>query len=389
MAGAREAIRIATAANDPQAIAAAHVALEQARGESELASGLENVLLSQISGVSGGDFGAGSFLDDPTVIRSLAQLATSSRPVGERELGPMMSNEELVNRIESGSWGSSPRMAVSTDPSLPDASRYTAPIGVISQLRRKLTLLDLIPTSTMEGLAFSYAKESGSFTTAAETAERAVKPQGDDPLVAGEVRAKTIAHWNKVARQQLADTPALAVTLQSRLLYGVLRRLEDEIVAGSGTAENLLGIVNTTGIASVPYAAGTPLADLALTGQTDVLLSDAQPNAVVLHPSDWASMLTAKASGSGEYLSDSGPFGMNPDLLWGLAVIASKVMPVGQALIGDFTQGCTLYVREAPNVRISDSDQDDFIRNVCTVLAEGRFGLAIWRPACFAVVHLA
>jgi hypothetical protein len=46
-------------------------------------------------------------------------------------------------------------------------------------------------------------------------------------------------------------------------------------------------------------------------------------------------------------------------------------------------------VREAVNVRLSDSDQDDFIRNRLTALAEGRFALAIWQPSAFSLVHLA
>ena len=75
-------------------------------------------------------------------------------------------------------------------------------------------------------------------------------------------------------------------------------------------------------------------------------------------------------------------------MLWGLPAVPSKVLAPGTAIVGDFSQ-CTLYVREGANVRISDSDQDDFIRNRVTLLGEGRFGLAVWQPAAFAVVDLA
>jgi HK97 family phage major capsid protein len=63
-------------------------------------------------------------------------------------------------------------------------------------------------------------------------------------------------------------------------------------------------------------------------------------------------------------------------------------MPAGQALVGDFANGATLFVREAVNVRTSDADQDDFVRNRLTMLGEGRFGLAVWQPAAFTLVHL-
>ena len=36
-----------------------------------------------------------------------------------------------------------------------------------------------------------------------------------------------------------------------------------------------------------------------------------------------------------------------------------------------------------------NSDQDDFVKNRLTMLGEGRFGLAVFQPSAFALVHLA
>jgi hypothetical protein len=51
-------------------------------------------------------------------------------------------------------------------------------------------------------------------------------------------------------------------------------------------------------------------------------------------------------------------------------------------------QGATLFVRERVHVLISDSDQDDFLRNRVTLLGEMRAAIAIWQPSCFALVDL-
>ena len=387
-AEAQKALEAAKKMDDPQAVQACEVALQQAFGEIEMAQGLENALLHQMAGVGNGVVGQDSFLDDPAVIRELEQLADSSMPIGTLNLGPAMSRETLVSMIETGTWGPK-RLALSTDPNLPDTARQTQYFGVVPQLRRRLRLLDLIPTMTMEGRSFDYTRESGSLDTAAETAELALKPQADEILTDAQVVARTIAHWSKLARQQLADVPSLATVVQGRLTYGVLRRVENAILAGDGVGENLLGILNTTGIADVVFAGGTPLTDLSLTGIVDVLLADAEPNAVILNPADWASMLAAKAVGSGERLDSAGAFSTQADTIWGLTAIPSTAMPLGEALVGDFTGGATLFVREGINLRVSDSDQDDFLRNRVTLLAEGRWGLAVWQPAAFAVVHLA
>ena len=118
-----------------------------------------------------------------------------------------------------------------------------------------------------------------------------------------------------------------------------------------------------------------------------MLAAEATPDAVVLNPVDYGSMLAAKAVGSGERLDSNGAFSTPGDTIWGLPAIVSTVLPAGQCLVGDFGLGATLFVREGINTRMSDSDQDDFVRNRVTILGEGRFGLGIWQLAAFALVN--
>ncbi len=384
---AREGVDSAAKLDDKQAIATTQVRLAAAEDELEMASELERALLSQVAGVSGVGMGGESFLDDPSVVRSLEQLAHSSMPIGQLALGPAMGRDELVAQMQSGSWGGR-SFAVAGDVQLPDTARVGPYYGMVAQLRRRLSVPDLIPTESMSGQSFDYTQEQGSFDTAAETVEAAIKPQADLELADAQVVAKTIAHFIKLKRQQLADVPALATVTQSRLTYGVMRRLENAVVAGDGQGENLLGILNTTGVASVAFAAGEALTDLTLDAITAVILSDAEPDAVVVHPTDLATMLKNKATGSGERLDSEGAFSTTANMLWGLPALSSKVMPVGSALVGSFGTGATVFVREGVNVKTSDADQDDFIRNRVTMLGEGRFGLAVWQPTAFAIVHL-
>ena len=384
---AREGRDAAAKLDDRQAITACEVRLAAAEDELEMASELERALLAQVAGVSGTG-SVDSFLDDPNVVRSLEQLATSSMPVGTMMLGPAMSRDELVAMMQSGRWGRG-TMAAAGDVTIPDSARLGPYYGTVAQLRRPLRLLDLIPSQPMEGQSFTYTQESGSFDTATETSEAAIKPAGDLQLVDATVEAKTIAHWTKTPRQQISDVPALGVLIQSRLSYGVMRRLENQILVGDGTGENLTGILATPGIGDVAFSAGEALSDLTLDGISTVIVSDAEPDAVVANPLDVSAMLKAKASGSGERLDSEGAFSDLPTTMWSLPLIQSKVMPQGQALVGAFGTGTTVFIREAVNVRISDADQDDFIRNQLTMLGEMRAGLAVWQPAAFCVVHLA
>lgn len=230
-------------------------------------------------------------------------------------------------------------------------------------------------------------QELGELDTAREVEEEgSIKPEAEAGLVDAQVVVQTIAHWLKLHRAQISDVPTLMTTCQGRLTFGVMLRLENAVLAGTGEGQHIRGILNTEGVQDVPFVAG-PLSDLVLDGAVAVELGLADANGVVVHPTDWAAMLKATDSGGGR-LDSGGAFGVEPATAWGLPVVRSTAIEQGPALVGDFTQA-TVYVREALTLRTSDADQDDFVRNMVTVLCEGRFALVVWAPQAFALVRLA
>ena len=325
---------------------AATEAIHAGERDLEMARDEESAVLHQAAGMT---VHRSSFLDDPSAVGQLEQLAYSSLPLGNVNLGLAMPAEELVARIDASDWGAPSRMAAAGDVTVSDIARGAGYRGMVPQLRRPLRLLDLIPSAPGSGSGFDYTQETGSFDTAVETVEGAVKPTGEITFTDAEVRYATIPHWVKVPRQQLADVPALQSVIETRLIYGVLRRVENQIVSGDGAGENLRGLLHTSGVASIPFDADVPLAEIPLAGIVDVLLSDATPTATVLHPTDWVKMLTAKSDPSGDYYG-GGPFGGQSRTLWDLPSIPSKAIPAGTALVGDWSQ-ITLFVREGANVR--------------------------------------
>jgi HK97 family phage major capsid protein len=279
------------------------------------------------------------------------------------------------------------RDAVKADlaPTSPLREANAPSINLLPQLLRPLRLLDLLPVGTMDGNTFSYVVEGGSLDGATEVVEEAVKPQLAVTFTDATVQAQTIAAWMKLRKQSLADFAALRGVIDNRLRYSVQRRLEGQILAGNGSDPNLRGILNTSGIGAVDYAAG-PVADLILTGITAVMLAEAQATGIVMNPLDWQGVLTAK-NDSGDYYG-GGPFSITPQVLWGVPLIPSTVIPAGTVLVGDFALGAQLFIREGVQVLLSDSDQDDFIRNRVTLLGEMRAALAVFRPTAFATVDL-
>jgi HK97 family phage major capsid protein len=58
-------------------------------------------------------------------------------------------------------------------------------------------------------------------------------------------------------------------------------------------------------------------------------------------------------------------------------------MTAGNFLVGRFRGSATLYDRMAARVEVSTEDSDNFRRNLVTVLAEERVGLAVKQPTGF------
>lgn len=314
---------------------------------------------------------------------------TSRQKFGAIELGEIASREEAVRAFSTpGFFADLP-----TAPGAPVDSTGVAPMirpdfrGLFPPVLRRLTFLDLIPKGTTDSNTIEYVQVQSIPGSAAPVAEGAVKPQEGLALVDATAPVRTIAGWIKVNRQAMDDMAGLATLINTLLPYDVRRQIESQILSGNGAGQNLRGIIGMSGVNDVAFVAGSNKLDMLLRGITTLILNDADPNVLVANPLLWQDILMAKTSGSGEYLA-GGPFQFTTPQIWGLAVTASRAVAQDLPIIGD-TSGATLLFREGVNVKTSDSDQDDFIRNRVTVLAEARVAFPVWRPASWATVHTA
>jgi HK97 family phage major capsid protein len=314
------------------------------------------------------------------------QLFQSRAKFGSIELGPVATREEAVG-FWSGSMAAPPGVAPGADIG---THQFAVPIdqrGVIPPLLKPLTLLDVIPTGVTDSNVVQYVQVTAIPGYAAETAELAVKPEEGITFADATANVVTIAGYAKTARQALDDMSGLATLINTQLPYDVRRRLEAQILSGSGTGINLRGILNTTGIGAPASVAGDTVADAIARAMTTIVLSDANPGFVAMNPLTWLDVVTAKASGSGEYMfaDPGGIFTMfGQSTIWGLRITQNRLLGQTAPLVGD-PMGATILVREGVNIKTSDSDQDDFIRNRVTVLAETRVAFPVWRPSAFAV----
>lgn len=265
--------------------------------------------------------------------------------------------------------------------SVGDAINQTRLPGILPLPQRRLTVRDLISPGRMDGNTLEYVKETGFTNSAAPVAEGSSKPESDIKLELYTTSAKVIAHWMKASKQVLSDISQLRSIIDQRLLYGLAYVEEAQLLSGDGTGQNLLGIIPQATAYSAPIAlADLNIIDVLRLSMLQAALAEYPATGHVMNPIDWASIETLK-DGEGRYIIGN-PQGTTQPTLWGLPVVATQAMTVRKFLTGAFKLGAQLFDRWDARVETGFVN-DDFIKNLVTVLAEERLALAVYRPEAF------
>ena len=320
-----------------------------------------------------------------------AGIFRSSGHFGTVEFGQLANREDVASFLRSRAMAAEPPAA----PAGPVGSSSVAGAirpdyrGILPPNLMSLSLLDMIPSGTTDSNMIEYVQVTAIPGTSAPVAEGSVKPETGLSLGDASAPVRTIAGWIKVQRAALDDTAGLASMINQLLPYDVRRQTLSQILNGDGTGQNLTGLYHTVGVGEVSAETDDNLADVVLRAITAIVLSDAEPNFAALNPVTWQDLLLMKNTNGNYIYGQPGllPGGMSAQTIWGLALTTSRAVPADKPLVGD-SMGCTLLVREGVNLKTSDSDQDDFVRNRVTVLAETRIAFPVWRPSSFAIADL-
>ncbi|CAM3970384.1 phage major capsid protein [Psychrobacter arenosus] len=256
---------------------------------------------------------------------------------------------------------------------------------IITNPNQRLTVRDLLAPGDTESNAVAYLRETGFTNNAATVAENTTKPYSEiefEEVLSG---VKTIAHLLKAAKQTLDDLPQLRSFINGRLLNG-LKRVEDtQLLFGSGVGNNLHGIYPQATAFANPSTKTTPSngIDIIRLAMLQVSLADLSATGHVLHEIDWTDIELIKDSNTGGYLF-SNPFGTLEARLWGLPVAqTNQAGMLGNFLTGSFADAAQIFDREDANVVVSTENADDFEKNMISIRAEERLALAVYRPQAF------
>ena len=182
---------------------------------------------------------------------------------------------------------------------------------------------DLIPTVQTASNMVEYLKSSSVTNNAAFIAEAAQKPESAFTFKLENCKIETVAHWVRLTRQAYEDAPLVASYITNKLLVGLRKTIEAQILNGDGTSPNLPGLL--TSVSDNATAAGVvkgdTLIDFVLKVKNHIETLNYTPNILILNPAQWTTLSLMKNT-LGEYLL-GGPAMVAGKSVWGLPVLTS------------------------------------------------------------------
>lgn len=307
---------------------------------------------------------------------------------GEESWGAQVAKSEAYRRFTTelgmkGRVGLEVRASLTTGGSsagtmiAPDLQRE-----VVTLPHQRLTIRNLLAPGRTTSNLVEFPRQLTFTNNARVVSEGAQKQESDMTFELGNAPVRTIAHWLACSRQAMADAPQLQSLIDSEMNYGLRLNEEMEILYGDGTGEHLHGLIPQATAFSKPFATTfeTQLDNL-LQAIAQVQLTKLPADGIVVNDVDWAKMQAIKDQ-QGRYVG-SGPFGAQPAVAWTLRVVATPSISSGNFLVGNFQLGAQIFDRADPQIFLSDSHSDFFIRNMLAVLCEERLALAVKRPYAF------
>ena len=204
------------------------------------------------------------------------------------------------------------------------------------------------------------------------TAEGVLKPAGEITYAEVSVEVKKIAGTIKVSKEMLADLAFVRSEINGELMQSIEQGIDWNMINGSGVGAQITGLLN----AGIPgYVAGVftgvvpgaNILDVIRILKAQIQSANQEPTHVLLHPEDVARLEISKSS-TGEYTF---PYWMNGQLLVsGLTIVPTTNIAPDTIVIGDFSK-LIVKIREDVNMTVG-YENDDFTRNMVTILAEAR-----------------
>lgn len=264
---------------------------------------------------------------------------------------------------------------------------------VVAAATEPVQLLQYIPVRSTQYELVKYMEETSTTPpTAEERAEGTAYAEAEFEFTERESPVRKITTSLPITDEQLQDAPEVAAIIDSRLRFGIMKRLDTQIMVGNGTPPNLAGLLDYTGaghangdiqtLAQGVGGIGDSIFDAVFSAMMLVRTTGrANPNLIVLHPTDFGIVRLAKTE-LGEYIMGNPGQGGGSTTLFGLPVALVESLTPGTGVVGDFANFCYIAERRGIDVQAGYVG-DQFKEGKKTIRADLRAAFVVLRPGAF------
>jgi hypothetical protein len=256
--------------------------------------------------------------------------------------------------------------------------------GFTAYPTRPIAVVDRIPSLPTTQNLVKYMKETVFTNTAAEKAEAAAGDEATLTLAESSDEVEKITVYIPVSEEQLEDVPAAAGYLDNRLTFMIRQRLDGQILEGNGATPNLLGTLSLGALQA--QALGTDPRPDAIYKAFDLVrtVGFTEPSDLFINASDWQPIRLLRTA-DGIYIFGS-PLDVGPTRIWGIPVTVTAAVTANTALVGDYANFSTLFIRKGIEVEMSSGYSDYFIKGKFAVKATMRAAMVHFRIPAFAKI---
>lgn len=260
-------------------------------------------------------------------------------------------------------------LATNVTGQVPQAERES---GIARIVTRNPFVLQLVNVGTIMSNVWEWVEQKNRDGGAAMTAEGAAKSQADFDLVVASANVKKVTAYIKVTKEMLDDVELMRSEIDQELTELINLKIDDQLLNGTGLTVNLTGInTNATAWAAGSFALAIPTPtkwDVLRTAINQVRVNLFEPNYILMHPTDVTGMELSKDS-TGQYIMP--PFAaLDGTVVSGIRVVANTGIALDSFLVGDFSKAGVRF-KEGLTINVG-YENDDFTKNLVTILAEAR-----------------
>jgi HK97 family phage major capsid protein len=244
-------------------------------------------------------------------------------------------------------------------------------------VRKRYGIMDAVNRGTTSSKFVTYVQQTAG-STGAWTGESASKTEQSPSWAEISEEVKKIAGYVKVSKEMLEDLSFVRGEINNDLLAGLSEQIEEALINGSGIGSVINGLLSvpmalpTANFGATPFNASVQDAnqsDCIRIAKAVVEQENFTPTHVILNPIDIASLQLTKESTGGYtypmYIPMQGEMRV-ADMI----VVSSNYITAGTYIVGDMSK-VNVKFRNDLNLSVG-LDQDDFTRNMITILAEAR-----------------